>query len=292
MLITKNIFGKTTGRQYAHFVQSFHDKDNLTPETAYEIGQKFIARNEKWRDFQIQMAVHTNEEHLHIHYIINSVNTKDGSKWQSSKKDLLYLREISDELCREYNLHVIENGHQGHRSYGENMAYQDGASWKAMLAADIADCMGRATSREDFHHLLYERGIEADIGKVSTLFTVSAGVYGLDKEMKCGDKKLRSYGDFCAATIEKHFAEIPTLQAMINNLADNPSLLMDAMYDIGQLFNMPHDDMLDKFYNRSFTALEGRALKEWILKHKDRAFEANSYNSWAQPHEQESGYEI
>ena len=82
MLLTKNIFSKTTGRQYAHFVQSFHERDNLTPETAYKIGKEYIAGNKKWRDFQIVMAVHTNEEHLHIHYIINSVNSRNGAKWQ------------------------------------------------------------------------------------------------------------------------------------------------------------------------------------------------------------------
>jgi hypothetical protein len=238
------------------------------------------------------MGVHTNEEHLHIHYVINSVNSKTGVKWQCSKQDMKHLREQSDKLCREYNLHVIENTNRGHRSYGEYKHFKQGTSWKAMLAADIADCMERATSRADFHHLLYERGIETDIGKTSTMFTINAGVYGLDKEMKCGDKRLRSYGDFSAVALEKHFADIPTLQTMIDNLANNPSLLMDALYDLGQLFNTAHEDMLDRFYNRSFTALEGRALKEWILKHKDKAFEANSYSGWTSSFEHENEHEL
>lgn len=292
MLRTKKVFGKTEGRQYAHFVQSFHEKDNLTPEMAYKIGREYIAGNKKWRDFQVVMAVHTNEEHLHIHYVINSVNSKDGAKWQCSKQDLKLLREHSDELCRKYNLHVIEHGNRGHRSYGEFSAYQKGMSWKAMLAADISSCMEQATSRADFHHLLDERGIEADIGKTSTLFTVRAGTYGLKADRHCGDKSLGSYGDFSAATIEKHFAGIPTLQNMIENLADNPSLLFDAMYDLGKMFNTSNEDMYDRFYNRSFTALEGRALKEWILKHKDKAFEANGYSSYSYPQEQENGYEM
>jgi hypothetical protein len=292
MVLIKHTFGKTTGRQYAHFVQSFHERDNLTPDTAFQIGMEYIAALKQWNDFQVVMAVHTNEEHLHIHYIINSVNSLDGSKWQCSKRDLKHFRQQSDELCRKYNLHVIEQGRRGHQSYGEYAANQQDMSWKQRLAADIADCMEQATSRADFHHLLDGRGIDADIGRTSTLFTVRVGTYGLAGEMKCGDGKLRSYGDFSAAAIEKHFAGIPTLQSMIDNLANNPSLLMDAMYEIGQMFGMTHETMLDRFDNRIFSALEGRALKEWILKHKDRAFEANSYNGWSQSLSQENEYEI
>jgi len=292
MLNTKNGFDKATGRQYAHFVQSFHEKDNLTPEMAFKIGQEYIAGLKQWSDFQILMAVHTNEDHLHIHYIINSVNSKDGSKWQCSKQDLKHYRQQSDELCRTYNLHVIEHGNRGHQSYGEYKNHQNGTSWKAMLAADVADCMEQATSRADFHHLLGERGIEADIGKTSTLFTIKAGTYGLKKDMSCGDKKLQGYGDFSAAVIEKHFAGIPSLENMIHKLLDNPSVMMDAMYEIGKMFNTTHEEMFNRFYNRTFTALEGRALKEWILKHKDKAFEANAYSAYSHTQEQEKGYEL
>jgi len=292
MLRTKKLYGKTSGRQYVHFVQSFHDKNPITPELAFQIGREYIAALKQWQDFQVAMAVHTDTEHMHIHYVINSVNCVDGSKWQCSKQDLKHFREQSDELCRKYNLHVLEQGNRGHQHSGEYRANQNGGSWKQKLAADIAECMEQATSRADFHHLLNERGIEADIGSLSTLFTIRVGVYGLKKEMSCGDKKLQTYGDFSAAALEKHFADIPTLQNMTRNLADNPSLLMDAMYDLGQMFSTAHEDMLDRFHNRTMTPLEGRALKDWILKHKDRAFEANSTSWVSQSNEHDHGYEM
>jgi hypothetical protein len=292
MVRTKKLFGKTTGRQYAHFVQSFHEKDPITPELAFQIGREYIAGLKQWHNFQVSMAVHTDTEHMHIHYIINSVNMLNGAKWQCSKQDLKHFRQQSDELCRRYNLHVLEHGNRGHQSYGEYKHHQNGTSWKAMLAADIADCIEQATSHADFHHLLDERGIEADISKTSTMFFIKAGTYGLKSDRHCGDKALRSYRDFSAAAIEKHFADIPSLQTMIDNLANNPSLLMDAMYDIGQMFITAHEDMLDRFHNRNLTALEGRALKEWILKHKDRAFETNSTSWFSQSHDNENGYEM
>ena len=37
----KQKYGKEDGRSYYHIVQSFSPNDNLTPETAHEIGLKF-----------------------------------------------------------------------------------------------------------------------------------------------------------------------------------------------------------------------------------------------------------
>ena len=37
----KKQFDKTDGRQYYHVVQSFSPEDNISPETAHEIGLKF-----------------------------------------------------------------------------------------------------------------------------------------------------------------------------------------------------------------------------------------------------------
>lgn len=289
MLLTKKMFGKTTVRQYAHFVQGFHERDNLTPELAFQIGQEYIAGLKQWSDYQILMAVHTDQDHLHIHYIINSVSSRDGSKWQFSQQNLKHFRQRSDELCQKYHLHVIENGNRGHRSYGEYKAYQQSKSWKQQLASDVTDCLEKATSRADFHHLLHECGIDVDIGKTSALFTIAAGTYGLKKEMNCGDKKLSAYGDFSAAAIEK---ALSTNQNIIERAFSDPGLLSDAMYEIGQMLGVSHEDLCDRFYANTLSKLEGRALKEWILKHKDRAFEANSYNAYYHSQESDNGYEM
>lgn len=42
---TKNLYGKSYGRQYYHFVQSFGVDENITPQTAHEIALKFTAQN-------------------------------------------------------------------------------------------------------------------------------------------------------------------------------------------------------------------------------------------------------
>ena len=53
----KKRFHKEDGRSYYHIVQSFSPDDNLTPETAHEIGLKFA---EYFPGFQVLVATHTN----------------------------------------------------------------------------------------------------------------------------------------------------------------------------------------------------------------------------------------
>ena len=53
----KKRFHKEDGRSYYHIVQSFSPDDDLTPETAHEIGLKFA---EYFPGFQVLVATHIN----------------------------------------------------------------------------------------------------------------------------------------------------------------------------------------------------------------------------------------
>lgn len=229
MVIAKRAFHKDTGRQYSHFVQSFDPGDNVSPELAYEIGQEFIRRYESFNAFQVVMAVHTNEPQMHIHYIVNSVSHENGSKWQSSPEDLKRMRALSDELCREHGLSVIERGRKGYRSYGE---YTHPASWKRQLAQEIADGLLICHRKADFIHRMAEAGIDVDVGKKSILFTLPTGVYGLKSERKCSNWKLMSYGDFSTENIKAAWK----CNAVLAEIGHNDArLLQDVLLELGRL---------------------------------------------------------
>ncbi len=46
---------------------------------------------------------------LHNHFVINSVSVKDGKKYRWQKGSYRQLRKVSDELCRQHQLSIIEN---------------------------------------------------------------------------------------------------------------------------------------------------------------------------------------
>lgn len=242
MVNTKRLFHKDSGRQYAHFVQSFDPKDNVSPELAFAIGQDFIRRFGAFEPFQVVMAVHTNKPQMHIHYVINSVSPVDGCKWQSSPEDLKQMRAISDDLCREHGLSVIEHGKQGHKSYGEHTA---AVSWKRQLAWDIAVCLAISQGRADFQHRMHGLDIDVDVGEKSILFTILAGVYDLHEERKCSNIKLMSYGDFSTENIK---ATWKCNHALADIGRNDMQTMQDVLLELGQLHCPDVPDRYQEMY--------------------------------------------
>lgn len=117
----KQKFGKTDGRTYYHIVQSFSPDDNISAETAHEIGLKFA---EYFPEFQVLVTTHYNTKHIHNHLIMNSVNFKTGKKFHQTRDELLEVKAYSNKICKEYDLSVTEekcrykNGLSGRNSFG------------------------------------------------------------------------------------------------------------------------------------------------------------------------------
>ena len=78
MRLTKERYRKTDGRQYYHFVHSFAEADDLTPQEVHAIALE-LARRE-FPNFEVLVATHIDTDHLHSHLIVNSVSFQDGKK--------------------------------------------------------------------------------------------------------------------------------------------------------------------------------------------------------------------
>lgn len=88
-----------------HGYQSFAEGE-VTPETAHEIGVKLA--EEMWGDrFEVVVSTHLNTNHIHNHFVLNSVSFKDGKKYYSNFENTALLRKTSDDICDEYGLKVL-----------------------------------------------------------------------------------------------------------------------------------------------------------------------------------------
>ena len=157
----KNEWGKDSGRMYKHFCLSFAKTDNISPTEALELGIKFGERT--YDGFQTAMAIHTDKDHIHCHYVVNTVSYLDGRKFQKSRKDLKADKEYCNELCREYGLSVAQ---KGKHADGSDMDEGDITAWnkdkyRALIRNDkpsylcdcavaIAKAKGTATTKEEF----------------------------------------------------------------------------------------------------------------------------------------------
>ena len=166
MLAVKKRFGKENGTVAYHGYQSFAP-DEATPEMAHEIGVKLATR--LWGDrYQVIVATHLDKEnHLHNHFVLNTVSFADGIKYHRTRKDYHEMQTVSDELCREYGLSVIEHPQQGRgKQYGEWRAEQEQRpTWRGLIRADIDEAIRQSMTERQFFDNLRKKGYEVKIGK-------------------------------------------------------------------------------------------------------------------------------
>ena len=106
MLSTQRHFGKTGGNVAYHCYQSFRSGE-VTPEQCHELGIELARR--MWGDrYQVLVATHLDKDHLHNHLVCCSVSFIDGKKFNDNMGAYYRLRELSDAICRENGLSVIE----------------------------------------------------------------------------------------------------------------------------------------------------------------------------------------
>lgn len=110
MNATKKMWNKKGGRQYIHFVQSFAPGENITAQQAHELAMEFVDKNTIFSGYEILVATHQDKEHIHTHFIINSVNYMNGSKYRHSKRDLQKMKDLSDSICKSRGFSICEKG--------------------------------------------------------------------------------------------------------------------------------------------------------------------------------------
>lgn len=155
---TKKRWRKTDGVLGYHFIQSFKP-DEVTPELAHKIGVAFA--EECFGDrFQVVIGTHLDKSHLHNHIVVNSVSFMDGGKYHSSPSSYYKkIRQISDRLCRENELSVIEKPQGKGKHYAEWKAEKSGKpTVRGQFRAELDEIIKSSYTMTDFWKILKERG--------------------------------------------------------------------------------------------------------------------------------------
>lgn len=114
--------------------------------------------------YQVLVTVHLNTDNIHCHFVVNPVSFKDGAKFKNKIGDHKELRKISDEICREHGLSVLENS--DFYSKGKKKEYWVHKAGKKThrdyLREDVEYCLSFATSPREFENQLYALGYTLD----------------------------------------------------------------------------------------------------------------------------------
>ena len=166
MMAVKKRFGKEDGTIAYHGYQSFAPGE-ATPEIAHQIGVE-LARRLWGERYQVVVATHLDKaNHLHNHFVLNTVSFVDGKKYFRSAKDYHDLQATSDALCREYGLSVIEHPQPGKgKHYGEWRAEQEQRpTWRGIVRSDVDEVIRQSMTERQFFENLHRKGYEVKVGK-------------------------------------------------------------------------------------------------------------------------------
>ena len=154
-MTTKRLHHKTDGVLFYHMVQSFPKGEVVDPVTAHAAALKLA---EYYEGYEVLVCTHTDREHIHSHFLINSVNFDTGKKLHVAKEQLQELRQRNDQVCVEFSLPVFNPTNRKEKtktmSIGEYHTATRGQSKKLQLMNIINDCMLHASNREEFIALM------------------------------------------------------------------------------------------------------------------------------------------
>jgi hypothetical protein len=161
----KRMFDKEDGIQCFHAIQSFAPGE-ADADTVHDIGVKLAEL--MWGDrYQVLVTTHLDKEHLHNHFVINSVSFLDGKKYNLSKGEKRRLRHLSDSLCREHELSVVIPGEQKRESeklrelgLTPPKRHVKNSSFRAAIRKDINELVKEVSSLEELYRRLESQGYE------------------------------------------------------------------------------------------------------------------------------------
>ena len=185
-MTTKFANNANNGRYFYQYVQSFSPKDNVDYDKAHKIALEFAEK--AWQGHEVLVTTHCDRNHIHTHFIINSVSFETGKKLRQNPNTLKSLRKLNDEICTKYNVTPLKpytKTKEKRLSDGEYRMAMKGESWKFALMYTIDNAMKRAKTKKEFIDEMKKNGYEVlwtDDRKYIT--------YTCPNRMKCRDIKL------------------------------------------------------------------------------------------------------
>ncbi len=165
----KQLWGKDSGRMFAHNVTSFHKDEKTYPAECLEIGKQFCEKF--FPNHQNLIAVHQDRDHLHVHIVTNTVSFMDGRKLHQTKYDLQRQKDFTNELCRSRGLSVTEKGkhfdgtdiepgeiHAWNQDKYRLLTNQEQESYVIDCATAIVETVPECATKDDFVIRMKERG--------------------------------------------------------------------------------------------------------------------------------------
>ena len=175
-LLSKREYKANTGRDQesniiAYQIRQSFKPGEVSPEEANRIGYKLATRWTKGR-YAFIVATHVDKAHIHNHIIYNSTSLDCSRKFRNFWNSSYAIRRISDRLCLESGLTIIEEPKKSKSSYGKWLGDELKPSFQEMLRRAIdATLDKKPADYSAFLKLMQEAGYEYKTGKQASFRT-------------------------------------------------------------------------------------------------------------------------
>ena len=168
-LFSKRQYAAMTGRnQMEHDVIAYHLRQSfkpgeITPELANKIGYELAMSLTKGKHAFI-VCTHVDKEHIHSHIVFNSTSLDCSRKFNNFWGSSFAVRKISDLLCIENGLSVIDDPRPSRGSYGSWLGEKPPTvreQLERMIDAALTGCK----DFDSFLAVLKTAGVEVKRGK-------------------------------------------------------------------------------------------------------------------------------
>ena len=193
----RNLKRKRSTNLAYHLIQSFPPEDAVTPEQAHELGKK-LAFEYTGGKYEYVVATHIDKGHIHNHIMINAVSFYDYKKLRTVPyRTARQIRDISDRLCMEAHLSVIDDPQKIGQLYPESAGKKKSVSNRTEIRKRLDFCLERATDYSQFLSMAKELEITPTIrGKHISYLLEGAGRSVRDNSLS--DTDTFTYAGICA----------------------------------------------------------------------------------------------
>ena len=192
-----NLTGRSRGADDViayHLRQAFRPGE-VTPEEANQIGRELAMKLTKGNNAFI-VCTHVDKHHVHNHVIFNSTNLDCTRKFRNFWGSTWAVRRISDKLCLEHGLSIVEDPKPSREHYGGWLGSHRQPSYQERLRQAIdAVLEQKPADFEDFLKKLEAAGVEVNRERKNLRLRVP----GQDRFTRCDTLK----GDYTEQAIRE-----------------------------------------------------------------------------------------
>ena len=171
-MLSKRQYELSTGRRQKNDVIAYQIRQSFKPgeitaEEANKVGYELAMRFTKGK-YAFIVATHTDREHIHNHIIYNSTALDSTRKFRDFLLSGLAVQRLSDLICLEHQLSVIEI--KPYRERQKRTLYPPKESNRDRLCGVIDNILAeKPKDYEDFLQKLEQQGYEVKRGKYTSV---------------------------------------------------------------------------------------------------------------------------